>query len=177
MTVRATLQKQKKAQEGGLPWVTGFITPPVSLDLLRLVTTSQTRGLLELGAEPGKSAGRQWVGHGRRQGRVGGHQKAGRAEAAMLPKQTAHNPTFLGTGCAPYSGQELHPPWPPCEGGWKAMAGTGPLRAPFPTRQQAGFQTSVRPHGAPTLFHCFLPCPLTPSSFLRWDVMFNEQNS
>lgn len=89
----------------------------------------------------------------------------------MLPKQTARNPTFLGTGCAPYSGQELHPPWPPSEGGWKAMAGTGPFRAPFPTRQQAGFQTLVRPHGAPTLFLCFLPCPLTPSSsFLRWDT-------
>lgn len=53
-----------------LPWVTGFITPPVSLDLLRLVTTSQSRGLLELGAESGKAAGRQWVGHWkRRQGR------------------------------------------------------------------------------------------------------------
>lgn len=143
--------------------------PALVTGLLRLVTTSSSRGLTELGAEPGKAAGR--LGGHWRGDRVGGHQKAGRAEAETLPKQTAHNPTFLGIGCAPCPGQELHPPWPPSEGGWKEQDLSG---APFPTRQQAGFQTQVRQHG---LLGCFLPCPLTPlSSLLRWDVIFNTQN-
>lgn len=145
--------------------------PALVTGLLRLVTTSSSRGLTELGAEPGKAAGR--LGGHWRGDRVGGHQKAGRAEAETLPKQTAHNPTFLGIGCAPCPGQELHPPWPPSEGGWKEQDLSG---APLPNQAAGRVPNTGQTTWSARLLPAMPPDPPLLSPKVGCNIQHTEQS-
>lgn len=66
---------------------------------------------------------------------------------------------FLGSGCAPYSGQEPHPPWPPSEGNGK----DGPLRAPSLPRGRQGSNGSDHVEPQPrSATYSPVPDPLLP---------------